>query len=111
MADLKAENLFYTADRQEWRNWLSSHFETAADVWFVFPTKASGEASLSYNDAVEEALCFGWIDRFTSPGSAFHAPEPEKLLFPAEHRTPDLAGRAGTDPPEGPSFRGEDSHR
>ena len=42
MADLKTENLFYTADRQEWRNWLSAHFETAPDVWFVFPTKASG---------------------------------------------------------------------
>ena len=62
MADLKTENLFYTANRQEWRNWLSAHFETAPDVWFVFPTKASGEACLSYNDAVEEALCFGWID-------------------------------------------------
>ena len=55
-------NLFYTADRQEWRNWLTRHFETEADVWFVFPMKGSGEAALSYNDAVEEALCFGWID-------------------------------------------------
>ena len=31
MADLKTENLFYTANRQEWRNWLSAHFETAPD--------------------------------------------------------------------------------
>ena len=53
---------FYTADRREWRAWLSEHFETEQEVWFVFPTKASGEAALSYNDAVEEALCFGWID-------------------------------------------------
>ncbi len=31
-------------------------------VWFVFPTKSSSEKSIVYNDAVEEALCFGWID-------------------------------------------------
>ena len=53
---------FYTADRDAWREWLSSHFETEKEIWFVFPMKASGEESLSYNDAVEEALCFGWID-------------------------------------------------
>ena len=53
---------FYTADRNTWREWLSSHFETEKEIWFVFPMKASGEESLSYNDAVEEALCFGWID-------------------------------------------------
>ena len=53
---------FYTADRQQWRAWLEEHFETEKEVWFVFPTKASGEPALSYNDAVEEALCFGWID-------------------------------------------------
>lgn len=32
------------------------------EVWFVFPTKDSGEKGVTYNDAVEEALCFGWID-------------------------------------------------
>ena len=37
-------NLFYTAYRQEWRDWLSHHFETENDVWFVFPMKGSGEA-------------------------------------------------------------------
>ena len=38
------------------------NFENANDVWFVFPSKSSGEKSVTYNDAVEEALCFGWID-------------------------------------------------
>lgn len=56
-------NTFRTADRKEWRQWLEEHFETEPDVWFVFPMKASGEESISYNDAVEEALCFGWIDQ------------------------------------------------
>ena len=53
---------FYTSDRSEWRAYLSEHFETLAEIWFVFPLNGSGEPSLSYNDAVEEALCFGWID-------------------------------------------------
>jgi uncharacterized protein YdeI (YjbR/CyaY-like superfamily) len=53
---------FYSTDRSEWRNWLSDNFRTRDEIWFVFPTKGSGETSISYNDAVEEALCFGWID-------------------------------------------------
>lgn len=56
---------FYTADRAEWRAWLAGHFETEKEIWFVFPAQSSGEAALSYNDAVEEALCFGWIDSTT----------------------------------------------
>ena len=53
---------FATNDRAAWRQYLAERFETAQEVWFVFPTQAAGEESLSYNDAVEEALCFGWID-------------------------------------------------
>jgi uncharacterized protein YdeI (YjbR/CyaY-like superfamily) len=48
--------------RRQWRDWLAGHFESESEVWFVFPTKDSGEEGVSYNDAVEEALCFGWID-------------------------------------------------
>lgn len=55
-------NIFYTSDRQSWRKWLAENFETQSEIWFIFPMKASGDKSLSYNDAVEEALCFGWID-------------------------------------------------
>ena len=53
---------FYTSDRTKWRSWLSENFEKENEIWFVFPMKNSGEKSVSYNDAVEEALCFGWID-------------------------------------------------
>jgi len=53
---------FTTTDRAEWRAWLSENFESAEEIWFLFPLKESGRESLSYNDAVEEALCFGWID-------------------------------------------------
>ena len=96
MADIPAEKLFYTSDRQEWRNWLSAHFETAEDVWFIFPMKGAGEPAMSYNDAVEEALCFGWIDstirhidplhraqHFTprNPKSPYSRPNIERLIW------------------------------
>ena len=54
--------ILYCHNREEWREWLSSHFESESEVWFTFPTIASGEEGVTYNDAVEEALCFGWID-------------------------------------------------
>ena len=53
---------FYTSDRSKWRDYLAEHFETASEIWFVFPVLSADEEGLSYNDAVEEALCFGWID-------------------------------------------------
>ena len=59
---MKEKETFYTADRAEWREWLLQNFEAKTEIWFVFPSKSSGEPALSYNDAVEEALCFGWID-------------------------------------------------
>ena len=62
---MKQKETFYTADRNIWRNWLAENFETKSEIWFVFPSKESGEPALSYNDAVEEALCFGWIDSTT----------------------------------------------
>jgi len=55
-------NLFSASDRNKWREYLAAHFETEAEVWFVFPLLEANEPSISYNDAVEEALCFGWID-------------------------------------------------
>lgn len=48
--------------RSAWRSWLAANHETASEVWLVSPRKATGRPSLPYNDAVEEALCFGWID-------------------------------------------------
>ena len=49
-------------DRKEWRSWLAANHKSAADIWLVFFHKASGKAGVAYNDVVEEALCFGWID-------------------------------------------------
>lgn len=52
----------YFVDREEWREWLEAHFETEEDIWLKYPLKKTGKKRILYNDAVEEALCFGWID-------------------------------------------------
>ncbi|WP_370576119.1 YdeI family protein [Methanomethylovorans sp.] len=58
----KPEKILYVANRQEWRAWLEENFDKEKEIWMVYPSKSSGKARVSYNDAVEEALCFGWID-------------------------------------------------
>jgi len=52
----------YFIDRKEWRKWLENNFETKEDIWLEYPLKKTGRDRILYNDAVEEALCFGWID-------------------------------------------------
>ncbi|MHB8845072.1 MAG: YdeI/OmpD-associated family protein [Nitrospirota bacterium] len=52
----------YVADRKKWRAWLRKHYRTEKDIWLVFYRKETGKPRIAYNDAVEEALCFGWID-------------------------------------------------
>jgi uncharacterized protein YdeI (YjbR/CyaY-like superfamily) len=47
---------------QEWRAWLRKHYKTEKDIWLVYHKAGSGEPRIGYNDAVEQALCFGWID-------------------------------------------------
>lgn len=55
----------YFENREDWRKWLTDNFETKDEIWFVFPYKSSAKKSITYNDAVEEALCFEWIDSTT----------------------------------------------
>lgn len=52
----------YFIDRKDWRKWLETNFETETDIWLEYPLKETGKKRILYNDAVEEALCFGWID-------------------------------------------------
>jgi uncharacterized protein YdeI (YjbR/CyaY-like superfamily) len=52
----------YVANRKDWRIWLEINFKKEKEIWLVYPNKSSGKPRISYNDAVEEALCFGWID-------------------------------------------------
>lgn len=48
--------------RAQWRAWLSKHHDKTAAVWLLYYKKHTGKPTVPYNDAVEEALCFGWID-------------------------------------------------
>ena len=49
-------------DREQWRTWLAEHHATAKEIWLIFYKKHTGKPGLAYEEAVEEALCFGWID-------------------------------------------------
>lgn len=53
---------FYARNRREWREWLAKHHDKEKEIWLVYFRKATGKPRVEYNDAVEEVLCFGWID-------------------------------------------------
>lgn len=65
--------------RAEWREWLTRNHETSTGIWLVTYKKASGKPHLSYDELVEEALCFGWID---SKGNKADAERTKLLLTP-----------------------------
>lgn len=48
--------------RRQWRTWLEAHHQSESEIWLVFHKRHTATKSISYDDAVEEALCFGWID-------------------------------------------------
>ena len=52
----------YFPDRVAWRNWLEKNHAGSRGIWVVFLKKSVGKRSLEYEEAVEEALCFGWVD-------------------------------------------------
>ena len=52
----------YVTKRKDWRAWLMKNYKTKKQIWLVYHKKATGQPRIQYNDAVEEALCFGWID-------------------------------------------------
>jgi uncharacterized protein YdeI (YjbR/CyaY-like superfamily) len=55
-------NSVYCPDREDWRAWLQANHDSAPEVWLIFYKRSTGKPTLSYDAAVEEALCFGWID-------------------------------------------------
>ena len=58
---------YYAKDRKGWRNWLIKHHAKEPGVWLIYYKKGSGKTRVSYEAAVEEALCFGWIDSIMKP--------------------------------------------
>ncbi|TMD58495.1 MAG: hypothetical protein E6I87_11945 [Chloroflexi bacterium] len=63
---------YYARDRAAWRRWLERNHDRASEIWLINPKKASGKPRVPYNDAVEEALCFGWIDSTNKTIDAQH---------------------------------------
>jgi len=110
----KADDMktLYVSTREAWREWLAKHHDKEDEIWLVYYRKHTGKPRISYNDAVEEALCFGWIDsiqrgideeRFAqrfSPrrkGSAWSETNKERLrrLIEADAMTPAGLAAAG----------------
>ena len=65
MSVLDDAPLVQPADRAGWRGWLEANHATAAGAWLVMWRPSAGRAGIDYEAAVEEALCFGWIDSVT----------------------------------------------
>ena len=55
-------NTFYPKSRKDWREWLAINQKKEAFIWLIYFKKNSGKPSITYSEAVDEALCFGWID-------------------------------------------------
>jgi uncharacterized protein YdeI (YjbR/CyaY-like superfamily) len=58
---------FYARSRQEWRDWLQDNHDKKQSVWLIYYKRKSNFPTVIYSEAVDEALCFGWIDSKTKP--------------------------------------------
>ena len=52
----------YVTNRHDWRKWLEKNYDKTKEIWLIYYKKHTGKPTIPYDDAVEEALCFGWID-------------------------------------------------
>jgi uncharacterized protein YdeI (YjbR/CyaY-like superfamily) len=111
----------HVTTREAWRAWLARHHATASEVWLLYAKRHSGEPRVEYGAAVEEALCFGWIDglvrtvdqryyaqRFTPrrPGSrwsALNRARFAKLVREGRVTEAGLAKAPPAEPPEHPN--------
>ncbi len=61
---MSAKNLktLEVQSRRQWRSWLEAHHDSESEIWLVFYKRHAADKSISYDDALDEALCFGWID-------------------------------------------------
>jgi uncharacterized protein YdeI (YjbR/CyaY-like superfamily) len=78
-------------DRETWRAWLAAHHATARGVWLVTWRPRSGRVSLPYDAAVEEALCFGWVDSTTARfdddrGKQYFSPRKARSFWAASNK-------------------------
>jgi uncharacterized protein YdeI (YjbR/CyaY-like superfamily) len=59
---MKIGKTLYVKNRQAWRLWLEKNHSKKKEIWLIYYKKHTGKSRIPYNDAVEEALCYGWID-------------------------------------------------
>lgn len=59
---MKLGKTLYVTNRQDWRAWLKKHHASESEIWLIYYRKDTGKPIIPYDDAVEEALCYGWID-------------------------------------------------
>ena len=52
----------YFKTSTEWRIWLAENHDTSPGIWLVYLKKESGQPTMTYEESIEEALCFGWVD-------------------------------------------------
>jgi uncharacterized protein YdeI (YjbR/CyaY-like superfamily) len=64
---MEISRTLHVTTRARWRAWLAKHHDEASEIWLVYNKKRTGRARVSYDEAVEEALCFGWIDGIAKP--------------------------------------------
>ena len=62
MGELEMVEQLHLSNRNDWRAWLEKNYATKKEVWLIYYKKCTGKPSIPYEDSVEEALCFGWID-------------------------------------------------
>ncbi|MBU7014987.1 MAG: YdeI/OmpD-associated family protein [Theionarchaea archaeon] len=59
---MEVTGFLYVSNRSQWRTWLEENHNRQNEIWLLFYKKRTGKPTIPYNDAVEEAICFGWID-------------------------------------------------
>ena len=59
---MEITNTLYVTEREDWWNWLQAHYRSEPEIWLIYYQKGTLKPRIPYNVAVEEALCFGWID-------------------------------------------------
>ena len=64
---MKEIEFFYPATKQQWRAWLKKNHVKKQSVWLICYKLKSGKPTLTWSEAVDEALCFGWIDSIRKP--------------------------------------------
>ena len=113
---------FHAETLARWRKWLADHHDSESEVWVIFFKQHTGKPSVAYLDALDEALCYGWIDslvkrldedryarKFTprKPGSKWSAinikryadlEKADRLKAPGKARSPANGGRYDAKP-------------